>query len=171
MKRIKSTLFTKLNVSIYLTFLFGTLIGGLSIAKITVLDANIIIKDNSSDVVNFLNIFSLNYWPLFLIWILGLLAMGFIITYVIIFGKGYFMGLMWGFLLKTNALFGTIIFIKNALWDLFILVPLTIFISIISIRLSFVKTNQKMVINNYLNFLILITIGCVIYSFITVLLS
>lgn len=154
----------KIVTSILFIIVIGVLIGILSTNKLEKI--NITISNNNEKYLKiFLNSFSLNFWYLFLIWFIGMIPLGFIFDYLIIFVKSFTIGITLGICLKSSAIFGIKEFITFAILELIIVVPSLIFLGNKSISFSLNgKNNLSINRNDYFNVLIKITIITIIYA-------
>jgi hypothetical protein len=171
-------LFQKVNLPVnrkllfsLIVFLLGGLISGfLATSEYRTIPLAIKTIDKSRLKVFFLT-FSQHYWLIVALWFMGLIPLGFLGSYALLFGKGFILGVTLGFILKAEALFGAYSFFKLLLWQFILLIPLTLYIAYFSVLISFYRlkfTNEKAEINlnSYLNRLLLASIVIVIYSFI-----
>lgn len=147
-----------------ISFLLGILVGALSTAKIKTIDYQVI-KSQKKALSIFFNAFAYNYWYLFLIWLFGFISVGFILTYFTIFLKGFSFGTIGFLLLKSQGIPSIGDFIKLTFSDVFILLPILLYLTYKSISKNL---DQKSIfqdsLNGYLNNLIVVTIGIVIYA-------
>ena len=125
----------------------------------------------------FLLTFTQNYWFFFIIWLAGLIPFGFIIVYFILFFRSFMFGVTFGLILKAEALFGTYSFFKLLLWHFIINLPLLIFLAHRVLIISFTtiprNAHNKPKVNpvTYVNTLLLVTVGLVIFSILVALSS
>lgn len=126
--------------------------------------------NHDSKVKQFIIVFAQNYWYFFLLWLSALIPLGFIISYIIIFLKGFIFGVTFSLIIKAEALFGVYSFFKLVLWQFLILLPLFIYLSYYVISISFQSftsqkiSKSKLNFNTYLTLLLFVTIGIVFYS-------
>lgn len=97
--------------------------------------------------------------------------MGFIITYLIIFFRGFILGVSFSLLLKANGLTSIGTFLSLSLPEILIIIPTFIYFSYLSVKMSLTggKENSTLKASNYLNKLLLITFIIVIYAIIVML--
>ena len=98
----------------------------------------------------FINTFTLNYWYIFLFWIFSLTELGVFVSYGILFLKTSILGIVFSLLIKTNALFGTWIFLIKMLGQIIFIIPIMYFILL-------GKINEK-------NKIVISTVIIVLYS-------
>ncbi len=164
-KTIKKT--NKLIFSIILFLTIGIIIGVITTNNLKGIDYEIV-KSDKSYLEIFLNSFSLNYWYLFIIWFFGLVPIGFIIDYFIVFFKGYILGITIGVALKSVSVIGIFMFLKFSFLEILIIIPTLIYLANKSIKNSFVgrrileKSNE-----NYFNVLVKVTIIIIIFAILT----
>ena len=158
---------SKINLSIIITIISGVLIGVFSTS--TLKDINILVSKIDKNYIKvFLNAFSLNYWYFFLIWIFGMIPLGFLITYFITFFRSFILGITLALFLKSSALFGIITFLLFIINDCLVLIPILIYIANASINYSLIgKKSYQTNPNLYFKKLIRITILIILYAILT----
>ena len=67
----------------------------------------------------------------------GFNPFGLLASYALLFGKGFMFGVTIGFIIKAEALFGAYSCFKLLVWQLIILLPLTLYIAYFSVLVSF----------------------------------
>lgn len=158
---------SKINLSILLTIISGILIGIFSTSTLKDISFELT-NTNKNFLTIFLNAFTLNYWYFFIIWIFGMIPLGFLISYFITFFKSFILGITLALCLKTSAIFGAIEFICLIIIDFLILIPSLIYIVNASINYSLIgKKSYQANPNLYFNKLIKITILVIIYAILT----
>lgn len=158
--------FNKITNSIIFVIITGFVIGILSTNKIDEILIQIT-YEKKSYVKVFLNAFSFNFWYLFIIWFLGMIPIGFIFTYIIVFIKSNFIGIIFGICLKSSAIFGIKEFILYSIFELIIIIPTLIYLSYQSTNNCFRVLTKSSYNNNYFNILIKTIIIIIIYSILT----
>ena len=98
-----------LMISIILTIIVGFIIGVISTSQLRRENYQLSYQDIPYLQV-FLNSFSLNYWYFFLLWLVGIIPLGFIIAYFIIYFKSFMEGVTFGIIVKSSGLFGVATF-------------------------------------------------------------
>ena len=105
--------------------------------------------------------FSANYWYLFVMWILGLSAIGFFINLFIVYFRGFLYGVLIINLLKVNLTHLVVITVL----EIIIFLPLFIYLAYTSFLISFSSVmGTKNNIKKYDKLLIIITAVTFIYS-------
>lgn len=150
-------------ITILMTILFGFLIGMLSTNKLAK-EYYSVERLDKSYVQIFINAFTLNYWYFFLLWLLGLMAFGFILSYFIIFFKSFMTGVTFGICLKSTGVFGIVHFLKYGVLEIVIILPILLYVGYKSISLSFEGKNKLMKGGNYFNVILIATILIVVYA-------
>lgn len=155
---------SKVKISIIFTIILGTIIGVVSTSTLKDINYQVTRIDKSYLSV-FLNSFSLNYWYFFIIWIFGMIPLGFCVIYFIIFFKSFILGITLGICLKSMALLGVVEFLSFVIVDVLILIPTLIYISNASINYSMIfNNNLNKNPGQYFNRLIKVTILIIIYA-------
>lgn len=141
MKKSFRKKFSRTTFTIIFTIITGILIG---IFSTNTIDKKIyeVHEVTKNYLQLFLNAFSLNYWYFFILWFLGLIPLGFFLSYFITFFKSFMIGVTLGICLKSSAIFGTKIFISYALFELLIIIPLLTYVAKKSIHYSLVGRNS-----------------------------
>lgn len=158
---------SKINISVIVTIFIGIMIGIVSTSTLKDLDYSIV-NSEKNYVRVFLNSFSLNYWYFFIIWIFGMIPLGFCVSYFITFFKSFMIGITMAICIKSSALFGIVEFITFLCTDIIIIIPLLIYISSASINFSLM--GRRIYQNNpnlYFSKLIKVTIIIIIYAILT----
>ena len=155
---------SKTTFSVLLFCLLGFIFGIFSTNTLDKLEIDLL-KNDSNIIKTFLNAFTINYWYLFIIWFLGLIPLGFIITYFISFFKSCLIGITFGICLKASAIFGFYQFISFSVLELLIIIPTTVYIASKSININIGGKIELMSKGNeYFNVLIKTTILIIIYA-------
>ena len=144
--------------------IIGFIFGIFSTNTIGKLDLNII-KNDSNIIKIFINAFTLNYWYLFIIWFLGFIPIGFVITYFITFFKSCLTGITFGICLKASAVFGIYQFIGFSILEILIIFPTLLYLSSKSINQNF-EGNRRMLSKgeDYFNVIVKVTILIILYA-------
>lgn len=128
-----------------------------------------LIKEDIPRVTIFFNTFCYQYWLFFLIWLLGLISLGFILIYFITFYKSLLYGAILGVILKTNAIIGFFTYLSKYFLEILIILPLLIYISSRSSQRALgIKQINYHKPDNYLNQLFIITLIIIIFAIIKV---
>ncbi len=150
-------------ISVLMTVFLGFLIGILATNNLD--KENYAIERLDKPYVQiFINAFTLNYWYFFILWLLGLMALGFIFAYFIVFFKSFMTGITFGICLKSMGVFGVVQFAKYGLLELLIILPVLFFTSYKSISLSLEGKNRIGKSGNYFKVILITTIFIVIYA-------
>ena len=121
----------------------------------------------SSENKNFFSIFFSNYWYIFLIWLFGFSIIGYLISSMIVFVRGFIFGILIRILIVNNFSIFMVIFVL----ELLLALPVLIVIAYVSLNYS--KDNFKILFNNYsnsvninkyINLMLIATIIIVVYS-------
>ena len=138
-------------------FLLFSFLLGIAFTLTIKLD-KISIVENEHFVTKFLNVFMLNFWIVFIIWLLGKYKSLFIINFCIVFVKCFMLGIIFMINIKCNNLLS---FMKYFIIDLLVYVPLLGFILYQNINYNFNEKNRKI---NYDLLIVIYTIWCIIYA-------
>lgn len=84
--------------------------------------------ENISGVRQFINLFTMHYWYLFLIWIFKLNPLTHILNYLIIFLKSVTVGIIFGILLKEYAIYGLGMFVLKMFIQIIIIYPVMFYL-------------------------------------------
>lgn len=124
---------------IYLTGIFSSII--------LVKPGIIKISNNGITFVGIIKTFCLNYWYIFVMWIMGLTIIGYIINLFIVYFRGFIYGTLIVYLIKIN--FSYLILIS--LLDLIVFLPLFFSLSYSSVIISYsiYKKNHPRLDNYY----------------------
>lgn len=150
-------------ITILMTIIFGFLIGMLATNKLEKAIYDVERLDKSYLQI-FINAFTLNYWYFFLLWILGLVVLGFIFSYFIIFFKSFMTGVTFGICLKSSGVFGIFHFLKYGLLEVLVILPLLCYVGYRSISFSLEGKNKMVKGQSYFKVIFIATILIVIYS-------
>ena len=150
-------------ISIILTIIVGFIIGVISTSQLRSENYQLSYQDIPYLQV-FLNSFSLNYWYFFLLWLVGIIPLGFIIAYFIIYFKSFMEGVTFGIIVKSSGLFGVASFIKFGFLELFLIFPLLYYVGYQSLKLSFRGKDMLNSKSDYFKVIIVATIFIVIYA-------
>lgn len=121
----------------------------------------IAINDKSVTVIGILKTFFLNYWYIFIMWIMGLSIIGFIFNLFIIFFRGFIYGVLIIYLIKVNFTYLLVVTIL----DLLLFIPLFFTLSYYSIIISYSTYKKNHIKPEFYNKLMLISIIVIfIYS-------
>lgn len=169
-RRVSLSVNLKLLLSLVVFLLGGILSGFLATSEYRTIPLSIKTVEVPRLKIFFLT-FSQQYWLIAALWFMGLIPLGFLASYALLFGKGFMFGVTIGFIIKAEALFGAYSCFKLLVWQLIILLPLTLYIAYFSVLVSFFRlkvTQEKAEINlpSYLNRLLFASIVIVIYSII-----
>lgn len=167
LKRLKKRL-SKINILIIFVILFGFFIGIFSTNTLAKLEITIDTDKTKSYFEIFLNAFTTNYWYFFVIWFLGMIPFSFIFSLFITFFKSFITGVTCGVFLKNSAVIGVFKFLSFSILEIFIIIPIIIYLTTKSITYSFNKFNP-IALNNesYFNVLFKVTIFTIIYALLT----
>lgn len=158
---------SKVTFSVIVTIFIGMIIGVISTSTLKNLDYQIV-NSSKSYVKIFLNAFSLNYWYFFVLWIFGMIPLGFCLSYFVTFFKSFMMGVTLAICLKSSALFGIVEFVGYIFLDGLILIPTLIYLATASINFSLIgKSNYQRNPNQYFGKLLKVTIIIIIYAILT----
>lgn len=138
----------------------GIVIGIFSTANLN--ENEIILEyEQNNKVMIFVNSFCKHYFYLFIIWLLGFVNLGFIISFFIGFFKSFIEGVSLGVIIKTINLLGIGYFIKYRILEILVILPVLAYVLYNSVKRNFDKN-----INNdqYIKTLFLMTLFVVIYS-------
>lgn len=124
---------------------------------LTINTNNTIIKDNQNFIVKFLHTFTLNFWIVFLMWLIGKYKELFIINFLISFVKTFMLGLIFVINIKSNNLFN---YLKYFIVDFFVFLPLIIFILYQNLMYFLNKIKRL----KYDLLIIVYTIWCILYA-------
>lgn len=152
-----------LKISILLTIIAGFIIGIISTSQLSKENYQLNYR-NIPYLQIFLNSFSLNYWYFFLLWLMGIIPLGFIIAYFIIYFKSFMEGVTFGIIVKSSGLFGVATFVKFGFLELFLIFPLLFYVGYQSLKMSFKGKNMLNSNNNYFRVIIITTIFIIIYA-------
>ena len=154
-------------LSIVMVIILGFLVGILSTNRLEK-EVYTITKSTRPFVEIFIHTFTLNYWYFFILWVCGVLPLGFIISYFIGFFKSFMIGVTIGICIKSSGLFGIIQYVKFGILEIVILLPILIYASYKSISLSLNGRDQLFQNKeNYWNVLVKITLGIILFSLLT----
>ena len=112
--------------------------------------------ENISKVRQFINLFTINYWYLCLMWVLKINPITRLLNYFILFFKSITIGIIFGILLKSYALYGIGMFLVNWFGQIIIIYPLMFYLMLIN------SNCQKQIL--------IVTLVTCIYSFVVTLL-
>lgn len=164
MKQFTKIKISKITLSVIITIILGIIIGVISTSTLSNLNYQVVTSDKSYVQV-FFNAFSLNYWYFFVLWIFGMVPLGFCISYFITFFKSFMIGITLGICLKSSALFGIIEFISYIFIDGLIIIPSLIYLSAASIKFSLLnKGDFQRNPNLYFSKLLKITFAIITYA-------
>lgn len=108
-----------------------------------------------------LKTFLLNYWYLFIVWLLGLNFIGFLVDSFIVYFRGFIYGVLIINLIKINFTYLLVLTIL----ELIVFCPMFFFLTFTSMQNSLSIFTKKRKINvNYEKILLFMTILCFIYS-------
>ena len=117
-----------------LIFVVGVIIGSINVITLNGYDLKII-KSEKSFINMFFNYFTYHFWYLFLIWLIGLVPIGFVFDYLILFFKSVIIGSTFSIILKIDGMIGVVNIVKIYLQD-FIIILVMIYLSYNSIIFS-----------------------------------
>lgn len=112
--------------------------------------------ENISKVRQFINLFTINYWYLCLMWVLKINPITRLLNYFILFFKSITIGIIFGILLKSYALYGIGMFLVNWFGQIIIIYPLMFYLMLVN------SNCQKQIL--------IVTLVTCIYSFVVTLL-
>ena len=112
--------------------------------------------ENINKVRQFINLFTINYWYLCLMWILKNNSITSLLNYFILFLKSITIGIILGILLDNYALYGIGVFFVNLFGQIIIIYPLMFYL---------ILTN-----NNCQKQILIVTLVTCVYSFVVTLL-
>ena len=116
-----------------LTIIITVYLMGILSSIILVRPEVIKISDNSITFLGVIKTFCLNYWYIFIMWIMGLTIIGFIFNFFIVYFRGFIYGTLLIYLIKINFSYLVLL----TLLDLIVFIPLFIILSYYSINLSY----------------------------------
>lgn len=112
--------------------------------------------ENINKVRQFINLFTINYWYLCLMWIFKNNSITSLLNYFILFLKSITIGIILGILLDNYALYGIGVFFVNLFGQIIIIYPLMFYL---------ILTN-----NNCQKQILIVTLVTCVYSFVVTLL-
>lgn len=166
---IRKNVHARLLLSIIIIIVFGVIIGFFASGHYSKIQLQLSINHDVKT-KQFITAFTQNYWYFFLLWGSAFIPLGFTLSYLIIFFKGFIFGVTFNLLIKAEALFGVYSFFKLVLWQVIILFPLFLYLSYHVLLISFrtmpgnKSLNHQLNINTYLTLLLIITLGIALYS-------
>lgn len=144
-----------------LTMILTIYLVGIISSFILVRPTKLNISSSEITIISIVKTFCLNYWYIFIVWILGLSLIGFIINIFIVYFRGFVFGLLILFLIKTNLKYLLVI----SVIEIILFIPIFIFLSYSSIVISFSSFRKvKIPLQNYDKILVIATILIFIYS-------
>ena len=112
--------------------------------------------ENINKVRQFINLFTINYWYLCLMWILKNNSITSLLNYFILFLKSITIGIILGILLDNFALYGIGVFFVNLFGQIIIIYPLMFYLILAN--------------NNCQKQILIVTLVTCVYSFVVTLL-
>lgn len=116
------------------------------------------IVENQNFISKFLNIFMMNFWIIFIMWIFGKYRSLFIVNFFIVFVKCFLLGTIFMINIKCNNFLS---YFKYFIVDFFVYLPLLIFVLYENVKYNFDEENIKI---NYDLLIIIYAIWCLIYA-------
>ena len=156
MKFEKSQKISNLLKFLILFVVFSFLLG--VVFSFTIKIDKISIVENQNFVYKFLNIFTLNFWIIFLIWLIGKYKGLFLFDFCFVFLKCFMQGIIFIINIKCNNLLS---YFKYFIIDLLVYLPLLVFILYQIVRYNFDDKNKKI---NYDLLIIIYSVWCIIYA-------
>lgn len=168
--QINLRLLTSIIVTILIGFVFGFMASG-DIKYLTFQVERV----TSSRVKLFLNALTINFWYLFISWIVGMISFGLIINYFIAFFRGFIWGVTFTLLMRSEAIFGFFSFFKLIFLQILFLLPAIIYVTYQGVKMSLINlgliTKRTHETSNYFKVIVRVLILVIAYSLLNSLLG